>query len=161
VTEQIELLRRSNPGGRIAIVADRYRLEDVASAFRTGANGYFVEVMTSDVFIKSIELVVMGETVLPAAFPLFVLGLEGDPLDHAGPRDANNEALIATPQDAVASQLSPREKTILRCLIDGDSNKSIARKFHITDGTVKGHVAAILRRVGIDDRRIDAAQIEQ
>ena len=50
VTEQIELLRRSNPGGRIAIVADRYRLKDVASAFRTGANGYFVEVMTSDVF---------------------------------------------------------------------------------------------------------------
>ena len=93
----------------------------------------------------------MGETVLPAAFPLFVLGLEGAPLDYAGPRDANNEALIATPQDAVASQLLPREKTILRCLIDGDSNKSIAQKFRITDGTVKGHVAAILRRVGIDD----------
>ncbi|MEH2562073.1 response regulator transcription factor [Bradyrhizobium sp. AZCC 2289] len=152
VTEQIELLRRSNPGGRIAIVADRYRLEDVVSAFRTGANGYFVEAMTSEIFIKSIELVMMGETVLPAAFLLFVLGPEGEPLDHAGPRDASSEALIATPQDAAALQLSPREKTILRCLVDGDSNKSIARKFHITDGTVKGHVASILRKMRVHNR---------
>jgi DNA-binding NarL/FixJ family response regulator len=152
VTEQIEPLRRSNPGGRIAIVADRYQLEEVASAVRAGANGYFVEVMTSDVFIKSVELVMVGETVLPAAFLPFVLGLEGDPLDHAGRRDANNEALIATPQDAIAPQLSPREKMILRCLVDGDSNKSIARKFHIKDGTVKGHVKAILRKIRVHNR---------
>lgn len=152
VPEQIELLRRSNPCGRIAIVADRYRLEEVASAFRTGANGYFVAVMTFDVFIRSIELVMMGETVLPAAFLPFVLGLEGDPPDHAVPRDANNEALIATPQDAIAPHLSPREKTILRCLVAGYSNKSIARKFHITDGTVKGYVKALLGKIRVDNR---------
>jgi two-component system nitrate/nitrite response regulator NarL len=122
----------------------------VASAFRAGANGFFVEVMTSDVFIKSIELVMMGETVLPAAFLPFVLGPEGDRL--GGPRDANNEALIAMPQDAIAPQLSPREKTILRCLVDGDSNKSIAQKFHITDGIVKGHVKAILRKIRVHNR---------
>ena len=63
VTEQIELLRRCKPSGRIAIVVDRYRQEEVASAFRAGANGFFVEVMTSNVFVKSIELVMMGETV--------------------------------------------------------------------------------------------------
>src|SRR5437879_5841288 len=36
--EQIELLRDNHPGGRIAIVADHYRLDDVASAFRAGVN---------------------------------------------------------------------------------------------------------------------------
>jgi DNA-binding NarL/FixJ family response regulator len=151
VAEQIELLRRSNMGGRIAIVADRYRQEEVVSAFRTGANGYFGEVMTSDVFIKSVELVMMGETVIPAAFLPCVLSPECEPQDQAGRCDAN-EMLIATPRDTIAPQLSPRETAILRCLGDGDSNKAIARKFHITDGTVKGHVKAILRKIRVQNR---------
>jgi DNA-binding NarL/FixJ family response regulator len=148
VAEQIELVRRSKSGARIAIVTDRYRLDELASVFRIGANGCFVEVMTADVFIKSIELVMMGETVLPAAFLPFVLGPEGD---HAG-RDPDREVLIATPQDVVAPQLSPRETAILHCLVEGDSNKSIARKFHITDGTVKAHVKAILRKIRVQNR---------
>jgi hypothetical protein len=37
--EQIELLRDNHPRGRIAIVADHYRLDDLVSAFRAGANG--------------------------------------------------------------------------------------------------------------------------
>ena len=40
--EQIELFRDQSPGGRIAIVADHYRLSELISAFRAGANGYFV-----------------------------------------------------------------------------------------------------------------------
>ncbi|MFB9266910.1 LuxR C-terminal-related transcriptional regulator [Bradyrhizobium erythrophlei] len=151
VAQQIELLRRSNPCARIAIVADRYRLEELASAFRTGANGYFAEV-TPDVFIKSMELLMMGETVVSGAFLAFVFGPEGAPLDHADPRAANSEALLATPEDAIAPQLSPREKSIVRCLVDGDSNKSIARKFHITVGTVKSHVKAILRKIRVRNR---------
>ena len=65
--EQIEILREiSIRAARIAIVADHYRLDEMVSAFRAGASGYFVDVMTCDVFIKSIELVMMGETDLPA-----------------------------------------------------------------------------------------------
>jgi DNA-binding NarL/FixJ family response regulator len=67
VLEQIELLRDSHPKGRIAIVADHHRLDDLVSAFRAGANGYFVDVMTCDLFIKSVELVAMGETIFPPA----------------------------------------------------------------------------------------------
>jgi len=48
--EQIELFRSRHPDGRIAIVADHHRLEELVLAFRAGANGYFVDVMTSDVF---------------------------------------------------------------------------------------------------------------
>ena len=81
--EQIELFRDRHPGGRIAIVADHHRLDELVSAFRAGANGYFVDVMTCDVFIKSIELVMMGETVFPPVFPSFVLDPEGDHLDEA------------------------------------------------------------------------------
>ena len=46
----------------------------------------------------------------------------------------------------------PREKSILRYLIEGDSNKSIARKIDITEATVKVHVKAILRKIRVHNR---------
>src|SRR5467141_3815961 len=92
--EQIELFRDQHPGGRIAVVADHYRLSELVSAFRAGANGYFADVMTCEVFIKSIELVMMGETVFPPAFLSFVLGPKGDHLGEAVPRDENNQAIL-------------------------------------------------------------------
>jgi DNA-binding NarL/FixJ family response regulator len=50
--EQIGTIRDRYPASRIAIVADRYRLVELVSALRAGANGYFVDVMTCDVFIN-------------------------------------------------------------------------------------------------------------
>lgn len=150
--EQIELFRSRHPGGRIAIVADRYRRDELVSAFRAGVNGYFVDVMTSDVLIKSLELVMMGEAVFPPAFLSFVIDPEGDDLHEAAPRDDNNQVILVAAEDEIARQLSPREKSILRCLIEGDSNKSIARKIDIAEATVKVHVKAILRKIRVHNR---------
>jgi DNA-binding NarL/FixJ family response regulator len=150
--EQIELFRDQHPGARIAIVADHYRLDELVSAFRAGANGYFVDVITCDAFIKSIELVMMGETVFPPAFLSFVLDPEAKHLDQAVPRGENSEPILVTAEDTIAPQLSPREKSILRCLIEGDSNKSIARKIDIAEATVKVHVKAILRKIRVQNR---------
>ena len=66
--EQIELVRDQYPNGRIAVVADHYRQAEPDMAFQAGAAGYFVSAMSCDAFIKSIELVMMGETVFPPAF---------------------------------------------------------------------------------------------
>jgi DNA-binding NarL/FixJ family response regulator len=155
--EQIELFREQHPGGRIAIVADHHRLDELVSAFRAGANGYFVDVMTCDAFIKSMELLMMGETIFPPALS-FILDSEGDDLcevdhlDEAVPCDESNQAILVTTDDAFAPQLSPREKSILRCLIEGDSNKCIARKIDIAEATVKVHVKAILRKIRVHNR---------
>src|SRR5215475_10032943 len=51
--EQIAAFRSSHPNCRIALIAERYRSNEMISAMRAGANGYFVDAMTSDVFIKS------------------------------------------------------------------------------------------------------------
>src|ERR1700738_5361345 len=150
--EQIELLRDQHPGGRIAIVADHYRLGDLVSAFRAGANGYFVDIMTCDVFIKSLELVMMGETIFPPAFLSFVLDPEGTLLGETAPRDENNQAMPIRTKNPFAPQLSTREKLILRCLIEGYSNKCIARKINIAEATVKVHVKAILRKIRVHNR---------
>ena len=149
--EQIELFRSRQPSGRIAIVADRYRLDELDSAFRAGANGYFVAVMTSHILIKSLELVMMGETVFPPAFLSFAINPESHCAQEEAPQDDRRQIAIAADEEA-APRLSPREKSILRCLIEGDSNKSIARKTDITEATVKVHVKAILRKIRVRNR---------
>jgi two-component system nitrate/nitrite response regulator NarL len=149
--DQIELLRSRYPHGRVAVVADRYRLNELAAAFRAGAHAYFIDVTSCDIFIKSLELVMMGELVFPPAFLPFALDAEGEHRDHADTRDGHNGA-TARPEDRIAPQLSPRENSILRCLIEGDSNKRIARKVNITEATVKVHIKAILRKIGVHNR---------
>jgi two-component system nitrate/nitrite response regulator NarL len=149
--EQIELYRDRHPGGRIAIVADHYRLDELVSAFRAGTNGYFADVKTCDAFIKSLELVMMGETIFPPAFLSFVLDREEN-LVEAAPRDENKQSILIRTENTLAPQLSTREKSILLCLIEGDSNKCIARKIDIAEATVKVHVKAILRKIRVQNR---------
>ena len=141
LVEQISLLRSSCADARIAIVADRYRAAELVSVFRAGASGYFVEGITSDEFIKSLELVIIGAAVLPTTFLPDVLGCEEHRLD------ATDQ--ITKP---IAPQLSPRETLILQCLVEGDSNKSIAKKFDSADASVKVHVKAILRKLRVHNR---------
>jgi two-component system nitrate/nitrite response regulator NarL len=150
---QIELLRARHKNGRIAVVADHYRPDELVKAFRAGATGYFVELTTCDVFLKSLELVMMGEMVFPPALLSFALEPSGD---HAeGPaliEDVSDRAILISAEDQITPQLSPRERSILRCLIDGESNKSIARKIDIAEATVKVHVKAILRKIRVRNR---------
>ncbi len=54
------------------------------------------------------------------------------------------------------SELTPRETEILCLLAEGQSNKLIARNLGISDGTVKLHVKAILRKLSIHSR-VEAA----
>jgi len=150
--EQIALFRNRHADARIAIVADHYRLNELTSAFRAGANGYFVNVITSDRFIRSLELVMMGETIFPQAFLSFLIDANRPHLVEASATVRNLEPILVATEDATAPLLSPQEKVILRCLIEGDSNKDIARKIDITEATVKVHVKAILRKIRVQNR---------
>lgn len=152
VLEQIELLRDRHPGERIAVVSDHYRLNELVSAFRAGASGYLVDVTTCDVFVKSVELLTMGEVIFPPAFLSYMLDTGGNHQAETATSDKSGEAILVLTEDTVAPHLSPREKSILRCLIDGDSNKCIARKIDIAEATVKVHVKAILRKIRVQNR---------
>jgi two-component system nitrate/nitrite response regulator NarL len=52
----------------------------------------------------------------------------------------------------MAHRLSSREISILECLMHGDSNKLIAKKFQIAEATVKVHIKAILRKIQAANR---------
>lgn len=149
--EQIDSFRRRHADGRIAVVADHFRLSDLTAAFRAGATGYFIDVMNCDAFIKSIELVMMGGTVFPTAFLTSALDATKPDVDDAPALNDDDRPLIDADKGP-AQRLSPREISILQCLIEGDSNKCIARKINIAEATVKVHIKAILRKIRVQNR---------
>jgi DNA-binding NarL/FixJ family response regulator len=48
--------------------------------------------------------------------------------------------------------LSEREREVLKLVANGVSNKEIASRLYITEGTAKNHVSSILRKLGMRDR---------
>jgi two-component system nitrate/nitrite response regulator NarL len=150
--EQINLVRDQYPSGRIVVVADHYTSTEPNLVFKVGAAGYLVSTMSCDAFVKSIELVMMGETVFPPAFLASSPDTKGEPRRKAAVSSEDEGAILVAREDATAPQLSPRELAILRCLISGNSNKCIARKIDIAEATVKVHVKAILRKIRAQNR---------
>lgn len=175
---QVEYFKRQCPAGRVAVLAHQHQFSEMVSAFRAGANAYFVKISTCEAFIKALELVMLGETVVPPAM-LAILDYERDRLaDHriyydkqehiedrrperyrlednvSDPSDDDGTGMQELPQSSGSCEprLSARHKSILNCLIEGDSNKVIARKMNIADATVKVHVKAILRRIHVHNR---------
>ncbi|MEM7634212.1 MAG: response regulator transcription factor, partial [Pseudomonadota bacterium] len=150
---QIERFRQDHAQGRVVVLANHCAPGEIAQVLRSGANGYFATIATCDDFIKSLELVMGGQTVLPseALASVLVGGTPGagDKTAHCGTVPAE----VPVPVGSVEMpQLSARELYILRCLTEGSSNKVIARECDIAEGTVKVHVKAILRKTKVQNR---------
>lgn len=150
--EQIQLVREQYPNGRVVVVADHYKPVEPDLSFKAGASGYFVSAISRDAFVKSIELVMMGETVFPSAFLSSALASKSEHQVKAVSVREEAQTILITGEDVDAPQLSPRETAILRCLIEGHSNKCIARRIDIAEATVKVHVKAILRKIRVQNR---------
>jgi two-component system, NarL family, nitrate/nitrite response regulator NarL len=147
---QIARFREQYPSSRITILADQEDLENILAAFRAGANAYFGKSATCDAFIKVLELVVLGETILPPALLPVLLDGGEDPENGSAQQAQMPDTVVS--DSNVTPRLSSREKGILRCLAEGDSNKVIARKVEIAEATVKVHVKAILRKIRVHNR---------
>jgi two-component system nitrate/nitrite response regulator NarL len=182
---QIVSFKHRYPAGRVAVLAHQHQLTDMVSAFRLGANAYLVKVTTCDTFIKSLELVMLGVTLLPPEILTFISDQQdrsrnggtaghnghatddeddadyghaddddddgGDDGEMVGIQVGTNEH-VPQAESSYTPRLSARQRSILHCLIQGDSNKAIARKMAIAEATVKVHVKAILRRIRVHNR---------
>jgi len=121
---------------------------DLVASLRNGASGYLLKDMEPDALVQSLREVQSGKTVvapeLAGSLARVVQG--GDPENNIDP------------ELDLFKELTPRETEILTFLANGQSNKSIARDLGISDGTVKLHVKAILRKLGVHSR-VEAAVI--
>jgi two-component system nitrate/nitrite response regulator NarL len=91
-------------------------------------------------------LVMLGEAILPTELLSNLSRQIKDPRDVRRVERRPEKVLCILPK------LSLREECILRCIAEGDPNKIIARKMGIADATVKVHVKAILRKIGVENR---------
>jgi DNA-binding NarL/FixJ family response regulator len=148
----IESFKKQHPTGRVAVLADHYRPSDIVSALQAGANAYFPKVAACHALIKYLELVMLGETILPEVILPIILGHEVDDAHEASAPEVARDRAVVIEAEGHRPQLSAREKCILRCLVEGDSNKVIARKVYIAEATVKVHVKAILRKIRVHNR---------
>lgn len=153
LASQIDAFKHKQPTGRVAVLADQYVIPLVLSAFRAGANAYLLKDVTSGAFTKALELVMLGETILPSELLSYVGNAAHAIEDVAGAHGvdiAPDKAPAADPLDL--PKLSSREEYILRYIGEGYPNKLIARKMGIAEGTVKVHVKAILRKIRVGNR---------
>jgi len=152
--EQIELFKQLYPVGRVALIEDSSHPADIVAAVEAGANVCFARNVSPDAFVKALELVMLGETIVPARLLAYVRDRGCD--DKRPPILQPSEitsAVSPQPTDGVEiPRLSAREKSILCCILDGASNKAIARKIDIAEATVKVHVKTILRKIRVRNR---------
>ncbi len=122
--------------------------EDLARALRDGARGYLLKDMDPDELIPALNDALTGQSVVAKE----LVGSLTNIIKGKPPEQDKIEP--ATP----LSELTPREQEIIEHIAEGESNKVIARNLGISDGTVKLHVKAILRKLGVHSR-VEAAVI--
>ena len=155
-------LREHFPHARIAVLAGTFDLEQLKAAFRAGASTYLLTSVTSEALVSALSLVMTDHVVLPASVVASLCdGADPCPaapqLEHSDMSDGATEAqrerlYVPGPQAKPGRPLSSREGDILQCIVRGDSNKHIARRYDIAEATVKVHVKAILRKIGVQNR---------
>lgn len=146
--EQIRQLKSQHDAVRVLMLVDRYDLKQIISAFQAGVSAYLVKSVSCEVLVKTLDLVMLGEVV----FPSVVLDLLREQALRMDDELDADEVEKPSAGHFQSKGLSVRETVILRCLMEGDSNKLIARKFDITEATVKVHVKAILRKIQAKNR---------
>ena len=131
----IEALKRIAPDMHLVVVSASEEINDIRRALSAGASGYIGKSSSSSAMISGIRSVLAGETFLS---PQVELPPIGSPMVEGG--------------IDLKSVLTPRQRDVLAMLRQGKSNKEIARDLGLAEITVKLHVTAILRALGVENR---------
>jgi two-component system nitrate/nitrite response regulator NarL len=143
----LKRLKQEYPKLPVVMLTTSRDERDLIDSLQQGAQGYLLKDMEPDELINALMRIVQrGETVVaPELTAVLAKAVQG----------GENSEPCADLMDAFAN-LTPREREILCHLADGQSNKLIARNLGISDGTVKLHVKAILRKLEVHSR-VEAA----
>lgn len=122
------------PAVPVVVVSGSAHGEDVRRAIAAGAAGYIPKTFSSHELSAALRLVLAGEIFVP---PALLPAMDAAPAASA-------------PAGAVS--LTPRQAEVLQLMGNGLSNKSIAQRLDLSEGTVKLHVNAILRALNARNR---------
>lgn len=123
-------LRSQQPTLAVVFLSAHEHPADIASARRLGALGFIPKRLDAQALRAALLAIAAGETVWPAAAPTVA---------------ANAAWCDGLP-------LTPRQKAVLRLLIEGQSNREIAQSLFISEETVKSHLSVIYQALGVTSR---------
>ena len=132
---------------KVVVLADHCEAQLVRSAICAGAAAFLPRSISAGVLVQTLDLVLEGEIILPAAVAREVLACAQLESERNVP--GCSEHSVSTER---IGRLSSREIDILKRLVHGDSNKQISRQLDISETTVKVHVKAILRKIRVCNR---------
>jgi DNA-binding NarL/FixJ family response regulator len=118
----------------------------IKSSIARGAVGFVPKSYTSDMMIAALQFILAGGVYLPAC----VLETEASVVNRPGGPTAEARNLY--------SRLSQRQQEVARYLLQGLSNKTIARRLNVSEGTIKAHVSSIFQIIGARNR-VEAVMI--
>jgi DNA-binding NarL/FixJ family response regulator len=141
--EALSALRDGFPEAKVAVVSALEGRADIIAALGAGVHGYIPKSLPSAEIANAIRTILDGGIYVPPA------------LGRREPDSAvrSNEALEA-------DKLTSRQKEVLAELLKGRASKEIARTLDIAEGTVKIHLAAIYRALGVRTRAEAIARLK-
>ncbi|MES9860301.1 MAG: two-component system response regulator NarL [Candidatus Thiodiazotropha sp. LLP2] len=136
--ETLKAIKKLQLDSRILMLTVSDNEEDVLTALRNGADGYLLKDMEPEDILKSINKAVKGTVVI------------SDHLTQLLAKALREDSRLD--EQSSINDLTTREKEILQHISKGQSNKQIASKLVISEGTVKVHVKHLLKKLNLHSR---------
>ena len=133
--ELIGHVKRQYPGIKILVLTTFYDDKNITDAISNGADGYLLKDSGKDAILGAVSQLMNGVSVLDPKVMLRLTGL----MNRNQPVD-------------VCEEMTEREREIATLLAQGLTNRQIADKLYISEGTVKNYISSIYDKTGIHDR---------
>lgn len=154
-------LRNAYPAVPVVVVSASERASDVIRAIDLGAMGFVPKRSSNAQLTDALKMVMSGGLYVPP----MLLGLQGSAFAEEPDTEPSVMHTRGTPLGSGARPeshqrlpsldsigLTPRQTEVLALLLKGLPNKLIARELKLSVETVKDHVAAVLRALGVSTR---------
>lgn len=149
-TDKLEALEQVKPAFEataVVVISANEDVDLIRGAIDRGASGYIPKRTDPSITIQALQTVLESGIYLPAEL------LANGPADGAGDDSLSMSNTVGTLGLAsIHDSLSPRQLAVLQRLLQGKSNKVIARELDIAEGTVKAHLSAVFKTIGVSTR---------
>lgn len=139
--EAVMAFKALHPSSHVVVLSGEFDLDAMAECFSVGADGYILRSLKLPELIQALRLIAQDAKLSPSK------------LTETLPSGSRGSLSAAEMHDTMTTaDLSPRQYDVLSQLAEGNPNKVIARKLDMCEATVKVHVRAILRKLGVRNR---------
>ena len=148
--ELLRDMRAAWPSVPVVVISASDRASDVIQAIDLGAMGFLPKRMSTEALADALKLVMEGGIFVPTMSVGEVLPTPEAPVPAMA--DAQEPGQAPNPQNFDHLGITPRQSDVLALLLQGAPNKDIARRLGLSVETVKDHVQAVLRALGVSSR---------